>query len=880
MLKANRVKIFYGLIIGLVIHACTTNKEAWLNRGYHQMTAHYNGYFNAKENTKQALNSYQQNYKEDYSELLPIYIYPDFENAEAMRESMNISIDKISRVLNKHSMPAIESKQKKAEWNSWIDDNWLEMAKAYFYMHNYERAEEILNYIINTYPTQDTRYYAYYWIARVYAEQEKYADAQSSIALVEQLMVDKEEGNIKVEARLLQRYEKYDIAKKTGEVAEVPKEFRAELYPFIAQMYIEKEEYNKAIEYLEKALEEKLKKAQRARYSYVLAQLKQEKGFRDEASDLYKYVAKISPVYEMEFNARINYALMYSGNNTRGLKQELLLMAEDEKNKEYLDQLYFALAELEFNDGNEEKGEEYLVLASEKTGANQKLAAKIFTRLADYYYDKKAYKKAKTNYDKSLSNLKESQKEYPRVLDRSEGLTDLVNNLDIIELNDSLIRIYNMPEKDRVKLFENYIEELQAKERAILDAKAQAMQGSGLGGGKGDWYWYNEEAKAFGYNQFKNFWGDRPNEDDWRRSNKSSISFGGDGENGGDSVDLASNDPYSVEYYLKDIPTSDMEIDSLKSATAEAHYNLGVIYRENFGEKELSRKYFEDLISRFPKNNLKPASHFQLYLDYKKAKLSTKSDYHKTEILDNYPNSEYAMLIKNPSYLEDKGADLEKAQQEYATLYRRYEQEKYEGIVSDIDKILANGKSPLAAKLLLLKVYTLAEEGNKGLDVLGPPLNLIIQNHSGTSEAERAQAILNRLRNVSSIKDPNNNGKYIFNSDMEHFLVLLYPQSAGKVGNINIAVSNFNKANFPTKNLKVKSTPMGEEFYTVVVRSFDEMEEAMIYYNAFIKNNKQLKNIADRYTSFVISHKNYASFYIDQDIDGYMDFFNVNYLGK
>lgn len=880
MLKAIGYKITVGLLLAVGIYACTTNKDAWINRGYHQMTAHYNGYFNARENTKQALKSYKDAYKEDYSEFLPVYVYPDAENAEAMRESMNVSIDKISRVLNKHSMPALDSKQKKAEWNKWVDDNWLEMAKAYFYMHNYEKAEEILNHIINTYPTQDIRYYAYYWIARVYAEQEKYADAQSAIAMVEQLILDKEEGNIKVEDRLLQRYETYDIAKKTGEVAEVPKTFKAELYPFIAQMYIEKEEYNKAIEYLEKALEEKLKKEEKARYTYILAQLKQDKGMRDEASELYKYVAKITPVYEMEFNARINYALMYSGNNTRGLKQELLLMAEDEKNKEYLDQLYFALAELEFNDGNEEKGEEYLVLAAEKAGRNKKLAAKIFTRLADFYYDKKAYKKSKTNYDKSLENLAESHKDYPRVLDRSEGLTDLVNNLDLIELNDSLIRVYNMPEKDRIKLYEKYIEDLQAKERAILDAKAQAMKGSGLASGKGDWYWYNEEAKAFGYNQFKTFWGDRSNEDDWRRSNKSSISFDGTNGSEGDSASLAVNDPYSVDYYLKDIPTSDAQIDSLNIKTAQAHYNLGVIYRENFGEKELSRKYFEDLISRFPNNDLRPASHYQLYLDYKKAKLSTKSDFHKNEILDKYPNTEYALLIKNPSYLEDKGADLEKAQKLYAGFYQRYEQEQYDGLLDDINTTLSPGKFPLEAKLLLLKVYTLAATGSKGLDILGPPLNLIIKDHSGTPEAIRAQAILDRLRNVSSVKDPENDGKYIFNSEMEHFLVLLYPQNIGSVGNINVAVSNFNSASFPAGKLKVKSTPMGEEYYTVVVRSFNDKEAAMEYYYAFVRNNKQLKNIADRYTSFVVSHKNYASFYIDQDVEGYMEFFKKNYLGN
>ena len=75
---------------------------------------------------------------------------------------------------------------------------------------------------------------------------------------------------------------------------------------------------------------------------------------------------------------------------------------------------------------------------------------------------------------------------------------------------------------------------------------------------RGAWYFYNPAAVGFGAGEFKKIWGNRKNEDDWRRKDKTSVApllieSAEGAEIGGDTTKGA-NDPKNPYYYLKNIP--------------------------------------------------------------------------------------------------------------------------------------------------------------------------------------------------------------------------------------------------------------------------------------------------------------------------------------
>ena len=103
-------KLHIGLLLlcyslFFIIASCSTEKNTMVHRTYHNTTAKFNGYFNAKEIIKEALTSFRSSYEEDYSAILPIYIYANKDNASTFYSPMDTAIKKSSVVIAKHSMP-------------------------------------------------------------------------------------------------------------------------------------------------------------------------------------------------------------------------------------------------------------------------------------------------------------------------------------------------------------------------------------------------------------------------------------------------------------------------------------------------------------------------------------------------------------------------------------------------------------------------------------------------------------------------------------------------------------------------------------------------------------------------------------------------------
>ena len=316
-----------------VFAGCSTEKNTWSTRTFHNINSKYNVYFNANESVKKGVLSIEDRIEDDFTRLLPIYKSSVPSAGELVQSDMDNAIIKCSKLIEIHSITKKPKRQKKRtrkyqefasqeEFNKWIDDSYLLMGKAYFYQHNFVGAIDNFGYVVRKYPDEETKDEAQIWLIRSYSELERFAEASEVIQAIQN-------------------------------DEEFPKSLEKDLAVATADYYMKQQDYNEAIKFLDIAINKTFFKRDKARLKYIEAQLYQELGMADQASKAYLAVTKMNPDYKMAFNAKINSAGVFSGTgDTEKLKKELNKMLRDNKNFDFRDQIYYALGNLYFKEGN------------------------------------------------------------------------------------------------------------------------------------------------------------------------------------------------------------------------------------------------------------------------------------------------------------------------------------------------------------------------------------------------------------------------------------------------------------------------------------------------------------------------------------------------
>ena len=122
MIRGLKISVVLAFAIAMVF-ACSTEKNTLINRSYHGLTAHYNGYFNANLLIDQSMQTYRNSVNEDFYSILPIDLVPNEEEVIGMYPAIDTAIAKCTKVIVNHSMPSNDRPaRKKSEHNRWIDE--------------------------------------------------------------------------------------------------------------------------------------------------------------------------------------------------------------------------------------------------------------------------------------------------------------------------------------------------------------------------------------------------------------------------------------------------------------------------------------------------------------------------------------------------------------------------------------------------------------------------------------------------------------------------------------------------------------------------------------------------------------------------------------
>jgi tetratricopeptide (TPR) repeat protein len=896
MVNRKGLKCFSWItLLVVILVACSTEKDATMNRFYHETTTKYNGLFNANELIQDALRGYMQNRKEDFSEILPIEPMPDEDEAIELFPALDTAIVKCTKVLAKHSMPNPENRGKKDEYNAWIDRVWLKIGEAKYIKGEYQDAISNFEYITKFFKKKPSKFTAKIWIAKCYIRLKDYKEADFILKEIEK---DRE--------RLILE----QIAAKNGEKTtskfsksdaddEKPmrlnKDFEYEFYKAKADLAIEQKKWVDA----EKAMIEVVRtcknKKEKARMHYILAQLSVQNGNRSKAVDNYTATLRNRAKFEMHFSARLNRAMASSGTSREKLIKELNKMARDGKNAEYRDQIYFALGDMEQTAGkidlamgNYTKSVFYSISNNTQKGIS-------YERMGDVRFAEKNYVKAQKYYDSCVQALPETHKRFETIQTRARRLKDLVVAIETAQLKDSLLRIAAMPEDEQLSFLKDVKKQLEEKEKQRKEAEARRMEelqrareataGPAAGGSGGKWYFYNPKQRSEGFEDFKRTWGQRELEDDWRRSTKTptmqSVENIDEIAEGADSdsikIEIEKPDPFSIEALMLNIPKSDSAIHDAQEILLEALYKAGRIYQEELDEKKMAIHKFEDIISRNIENEHVLLSSFQLYQLYKDTE-PEKCETNKSFILNNYPTSDYANYIRDPEFFVKKKEREKLDLADYEKLIERFGLGMYSLVKSSANNIAQNEpKNAYRAGYLLLGAMAQAAlTADKESTI--PAFERVVTEYPETPEASRATEMINIIKNGYSpdiIDDFNKKSEFEYTSNVSLILVVLLEKSDN--GNDSkTAVGNFAREFYSADKLKVQLSQFSEDKQFIMVRDFQNEAKGGKFINSFQKTKKHVVALQSREV-FLISNENFAKLIASGNVEGYIKFYKEYY---
>jgi tetratricopeptide (TPR) repeat protein len=512
--------------------------------------------------------------------------------------------------------------------------------------------------------------------------------------------------------------------------------------------------------------------------------------------------------------------------------------------------------------------------------SNSDQKSKSFLRLGKLYYAEKSYIKAQKYYDSTLANLPQEHPEYATIEFQNISLTELVENLNLADHQDSLMNLCSLSQNDLDKKIYEIIDEEIARKKAIEDAQAAASltPSSGDLATKGDFWAFNDKLRNNGFQKFKDVWGTRLNEDNWRREDKTASIFA---ETDGTPKPVEKEDPkLSLDYYTKDLPCGKPNLEAkAETDIIEGYYNAANIYKQKLNDLDASFRTFQKLEKYLP-NNKSIESLYQSYLINKSKGNTTEVNKYKDWLLKDYPDSEYAKIIKDPKYLENLDQATVKEESIYTGIYNKFMARDYENVIKDIDERVKVKDNPYACKYYYMKALAIgyANEDPSNLSQVEKALQDVVDNCDDEIIVNQTKATLDKLRNTQSIIDAKSGaGSYIYASDNKHFFVLVFPNDAGSVNQAKAKISDLNLASFSTKPLQTKSSFIDENNQIITVRSFSNKEEAMDYYLTFKLNENQVKKLKE-FDFFVITDKNFSSLFLEKDIPTYLEFFEKNYL--
>lgn len=858
--------LLWAGVIGFALAAggCRRTKDSFTSRTFHQMTSKFNPLFNGVEAYNKGVATVENGWKDDFTAPLPVYKWGDEKLAQSVFPDMDKAIEKGTKVIREHSM-VISQKQK----NRYVDDSYLLIGLARFYKMEYFKALETFNYVTQSFPKTDVYYEAVLWAARTQVELGNYYSAEDNLNLL---------------------YKN----------REVPKDLRVEVLATWAQMNTKRKMYEDALKNLEEALPlVKRNKELKVRLKFLQAQLFQLTGRGYEASQAYQAVAKMRPAYLYWFNAKLNRARTFDVymEDPAIIFKELNKMLGDDKNRENRDQIYYVMAEISLRMEEYARAEDYLKKSIRTSVENVAQKGLSYLKLAEIDFEFKNYVRAQAYYDSAATSLPKDHPQYVSTERTRKSLNDLVENLNIIHLEDSLQALAALPSEQQMKVISGIIrkieeeeerkkeeEELAKMNELLASAGGGGGNGPNAGAGEGGWYFYNISVRSSGFTDFLNRWGPRQLEDNWRRSNKkqemgASEDFNavasGSGEGDAESGEGTTGGPKDPNTYLSKLPADSTALAASHDRIIHAFQELGRIYKTELKDPEQAAKSLEELVKRYPGDPRMDRAWYALFLIYRDLGKTEKSQQALAALEKDFPGSRFTVMAKDPeAYERMQNQRSSEAEVAYLRELENYRKRAYGQALKGLNNLLATYSADmLVPRMELLRALCLGHLGRE------EEMMTALQNLSDTYPKDPAGIeALNYLMQLGGTAGAAAEDElFAFNLDKPHQYVLMVPVAGTDINRLRNTLTDYNTNFHRLEGLQLQAILLDETQHLLIVSGFPSAGKCSKYLDNLHLNEDMMANIPKEYKDFIISLDNFKTMYTQKKVEAYISFYNRKY---
>jgi outer membrane protein assembly factor BamD (BamD/ComL family) len=975
-----------------MLSSCATRKRkedvSGFKKFYHNMTAKYNGYFNADVIMKETYASLEANHTDNYTEILPVYTYGSAETAKSSEGELDRAIEKVTTVATLHDV------------SDWVDDCYVLMGQAQYLKQDFESAEETFEYFQEEFNPNDpsSRNYKKKTLSaddkrkireeerkedqkikeeerkqkakereevqkereqerkdkedereRIKKEREqKLKDRQNrsknrkrtpvkkdtttttttsppttnvnttpvvpqpqvvTVAQEEDLPRERKPEKVETEntayhegllwlAKTYAERERYSSAefllKRMYNDPTVKEEVKKEIPAAQAHLAIKQKKYGDAQNYLELASEMSDRKKDRARYAYILAQLREKDGDYQGASEAYQRSKKLGSDYEMELNAELNIIknnVLASNTSFAVAEEKLIGIRKQNKNEEYRDRITMIIAEIAEGSGDTETAKSYLKEALTFNTGNDVIRAESYYKIAGMAYASENYIEAKNYYDSTLTVMSKSDLRYDEAGKLANNLRDISRNLEVINIQDSLLRMGLLPKEQQIEIAQEILKQREDKKQVV------AQTNEPINSVKFSRKRTLAESKFFAYNPldvekgkkaFEDRWGNRSLQDNWRRSSTLRSSFGNENEAEVEEVAEEEVNDEELQKILDEFPSDPSQISRVEGRIEQALFDLGKLYRDKLDNYAKAIDAHEELLSRFPDTQQKLDTYYYLYLSYIDMNRQSEANKYKNKIISEFPDTKYAMALSDPNYTNDIAREKLQLSEYYDQTFAFFENGNYQRTAAMIEESESRfGQDhELRPKFALLSAMTI---GNlEGEEKYIAALQDVITRYPNTPEQTRAREVLRFLKGdenafetigIEEVDD-------IFEEENEklHYLaVIVFDPDEEQFNDTKISISNYNKDKHRLKKLQLADIGLNktENSKIILIRKFKGKDKAMEYYNDIIKNAKDFVNLAGvNYEVYPVTQRNYRKIIDQKSAHKYRIWFESKYLKK
>ena len=863
--------LFAAAIIMVALAACSSKKNNAATRNYQAFITRYNIYYNGDTHYKETLADMEGKYEDDFSRR--VYMHPveakedntapqpsgDFNRSiEKAQKAIQLrSIKKKPKVKGSRNSPKNKEWLRREEYNPFLHNAWMMMGRGQYYNGDFLGAASTFFYISKHFK----------WLPATVTEA-RLMQALSYISMGWQY-----EAEV-----ILTRIKKDELTNNR----------LRRLYNYVyANFYIHADNYADAEPFLVEAVKGS-RGAQKTRLNFLLGQVYQHLGRFAEAYKAFDAAGSSSSApYRTKFNARIKQSEVFMGKDIEPEVKALRRMTRYDRNKEYLDQVYYAIGNLYLAHGDTAKAIENYELANEKSTRNGVDKAVNQVRLGELYFLRGNYEKAQPNYSEAVPLLPESFPDYETIKRRSDVLDELAVYSQNVNLQDSLLRLAAMPEEQRNKVIDKIIADLKKKEKEEAEeARRQeylaneAVMGNQLQDNStqsfvinsdNSWYFYNTATKNAGRTEFQKRWGSRKLEDDWRRRNKATFNtddFAAEGEDSENEnseassaddsneapVDTAAaaraNDPHFPEYYLAQIPQTEEEKATSHDVIQEGLYNMGVILKDKLDDFGASHREFDRLLADYPDNIYRLDTYYNLYLMCLRQEKTAEAERWRQLILSDFTDSKYGIAMKDPAYIE-KLRNMDRVQQElYEATYQAYLDNR-NADVHEANKRMQTEYplSKIMPKFMFLDALAYVTE--KDTESFNSTLRDLLERypdtditpiasawlkgmaqgrelHAGTGGNLRGMLWDMKLSNDTTGIDAEGPAQFELNPDSRQTIVFTFPTDKVSSNALLYEIARHNFKSFVVKDFDIEPMNFGR-LGMIIVRGFENLEELNHY---------------------------------------------------